>query len=110
MSVYMATNDRSRKVAQIRANPHVTVYYADHGKAAGYVTIIGHAELISDGNEILERKRAYWDQSFPGLKSIVLIKVVPERLEVLDYKGKILVDRETFRTPSVEFPAPKARP
>ena len=109
MTVWFATNDRSRKVAEIRANPRVTLYYADHQKAAGYVTLSGRAELVADMGEILKRKRAYWDQSFPGLRNLVLIKVVPERLDVLDYKGKIQVDPKTWRTPSVEFGAAKPK-
>ena len=109
MTVWFATNDRSRKVAEIRANPRVTLYYADHQKASGYVTISGRAELVADRDEILKRKRAYWDQSFPGLKNLVLIKVVPEKLDVLDYKGKIEVDPKTWRTPTVEFGGAKTK-
>ena len=53
--------------------------------------------------EILKRKRAYWDQAFPGLKNLVLIKVVPERLDVLDYAAGTQPSSETWRPPSVEF-------
>ena len=103
MSVWFATNDRSRKVAEIRADPRVTIYYADHAKASGYVTLSGRAVLVDDPAEIQKRKRAYWDQSFPGLKNLVLIKVVPEKLEVLDYEGKIVVDPVTWRTPALDL-------
>jgi general stress protein 26 len=105
MTVWFATNTRSRKVSEIRRDPRVTLYYADHAKATGYVALAGRATLVEDMQEILKRKRAYWDQSFPGLKNLVLIKVVPERLDVLNYKAGIKVDPETWRTPSIPLGA-----
>jgi len=108
MTVWFATNTRSLKVRQLRKDPRVTLYYADHANATGYVALTGRAQLTEDQAEILKRKRAYWDQAFPGLKNLVLIKVVPERLEVLNYKAGTQADPETWRPPSVEFaPAPK---
>jgi general stress protein 26 len=103
MSVWMATNDRSRKVQEMRKDPRVTLYYSDHQQAIGYVAITGRAVLIDDMNEIKKRKREYWDSAFPGLKNLVLVKVVPERLDVLYYKRGIAADTVTWRTPSVEF-------
>jgi len=104
MTVYMATSTRSRKVQEIRRDPRVCLYYADHTKATGYVAISGRAVLIDDMKEIQKRKRAYWDQSFdPGLKNLVLIKVVPERLDVLNYKQGVVADTVTWRTPSIEM-------
>jgi general stress protein 26 len=106
MTVYVATNTRSRKVQEIRHDPRVTLYYSDHKTAIGYVSLQGRAVLVDDMQEILKRKRAYWDQAFPGLKNLVLIKVVPERLDVLNYKAGTRVDPETWRTPSIELGAP----
>ncbi len=105
LTVWFATNDRSRKVAEMRADPRVTLYYADHAKASGYVSLSGRAVLVDDKAEILRRKRAYWDTSFPGLKNLVLVKVVPEKLDVLNYEGKIVVDPITWRTPSIDVGA-----
>ncbi len=105
MTVWFATNTRSRKVREMRRDPRVSLYYADHAKATGYVALTGRAVLIEDMQEILKRKRAYWDQAFPGLKNLVLIKVVPERLDVLNYKAGVQADPETWRTPSIKFGA-----
>lgn len=103
MSVWMATNPRSLKVREIRRDPRVALYYANHAEAIGYVTVHGRAELVDDMREIVKRKRAYWDQAFPGLVNIVLIKVVPERIDVLNYKAGTPADPETWRPPSVEL-------
>ncbi len=109
MTVWFATNTRSRKVREIRRDPRVALYYSNHANAIGYVQITGHAVLVDDKQEILKRKRAYWDQAFPGLQNLVLIKVVPERLDVLNYKAGVQADPETWRTPSIELgPAPAA--
>ena len=103
MTVWMATNTNSRKVREIRRDPRVCLYYSDHSKAIGYVALSGKAVLVDDMNEILKRKRAYWDQSFPGLKNLVLIKVIPERLEVINYKAGFNNDPATFRAPAIEL-------
>ncbi len=104
MTVYVATNTRSRKVEEIRNDSRVCLYYADHSKATGYVALSGRAVLVDDMKEIQKRKRAYWDQAFqPGLKNLVLIKVVPERLDVLNYKQSVVADTVTWRTPSIEM-------
>jgi general stress protein 26 len=101
MVVWMATHATTRKVKQIRRDPRVSLYYADHANAIGYVAISGRAELVDDMREVLARKRAYWDQAFPGLKNIMLIKVVPERIEVLNYKQGVVADPATLSAPSI---------
>jgi general stress protein 26 len=103
MTVWMATNTNSRKVEHIKRDPRVTLYYANHGTAIGEVALVGRAELTADPAEIQKRRRAYWDQAFPGLKNLTLIKVVPERLEVVNYKAGLNNDPATFRAPSVEL-------
>jgi general stress protein 26 len=110
MTVWFATNTRSRKVREMRRDPRVTLYYADHAKATGYVALSGRAVLTEDMQEILKRKRAYWDQAFPGLKNLVLVKVVPERLDVLNYKAGTQADAETWRTPSIDLGSTPATP
>jgi len=101
MVVWMATNTRSRKVEEIRKDPRVSLYYADHANAIGYVALTGKAVLVDDMKEVLKRKRAYWDSAFPGLKNIVLIKVIPERIDVINYKQKLAGDPATWRTASI---------
>ncbi len=109
MTVWIATNSRSRKAREIQNNPRVCLYYADHSQASGYAAITGKATLVDDMNEKLKRKRSYWDQAFPDWKYLVLIKVVPERLEVLNYKHGMLNDTLTWSAPSVTFEEEKIR-
>ncbi len=103
MTVWIATSTRTRKAQEIRKDPRVVLYYANHKEATGYVALSGRAVLVDDMQEILKRKRAYWDQAFPGLKNLVLIKVVPERLDVLNYAKGALGDEVTWRTPSLDL-------
>jgi general stress protein 26 len=103
MTVWIATNNRSHKIQEIRNNPKVCLYYADHSKATGYVTITGTAVLVDDMNEKLKRKREYWSQAFPDWKYLILIKVVPERMEVLNYTWGKLNDPVTWKVPIVVF-------
>jgi general stress protein 26 len=103
MIVWIATSTLTRKVQQIRRDSRVALYYADHGKATGYVAITGKAVLVDDKAEMIKRKRAYWDTAFPGFKNLVLIKVIPEHLDVLNYSRGALNDPVTWHAPSVEF-------
>jgi general stress protein 26 len=105
MTVWFATSVKSRKAEQIRRDPRVCVYYADHSKAVGSVILSGKATLVDDQNEIKKRYRAYWDQAFPDKKNLVLIKVVAEDLEVLNYKQGLNNEKVTFRAPSLKLGA-----
>jgi general stress protein 26 len=103
MVVWFATNDLSRKVEELRRDPRVTLYYADHNQATGYVAITGRAVLTQDEAEIKAHWREYWSTAFPDRKRIVLIKVLPERLDVLYYQKGMLGDSVTWRTPSIDL-------
>jgi general stress protein 26 len=107
MSIWMATNTRSRKVQEIRKNPNVCLYFANHSKATGNVTITGTAVLVTDSLEIQKRKREYWKQAFPDWRYLVLIKVIPERIEVLNYKWGRQNDPVTWVPPSVLMKKPQ---
>ena len=108
LTVWMATNSRSRKVREIRNNPHVCLYYADHQSATGSVAISGTAVLIDDTEEKEKRKRDYWAEAFPDWKYLVLIKIIPERIDVLNYKREVLNDPENWRIPTVDLRNPSA--
>lgn len=103
MVVWFGTNRNSRKVREIRNNSNVTIYYSDD-KGAGYVAIIGTAILVDDPIEKANWWKEEWGEFYKDQKeSYLLIKVVPEKLEILNYKHNILSDTLTWKTPSVEF-------
>jgi general stress protein 26 len=103
MTVWIATSTLTRKFQQIRRDPRVTLYYANHAQATGYVAITGKAILVDDRAEMIKRKRAYWDTAFPGFKNLVLIKVIPEHMDVLNYSRGAQGDPVTWHAPSVDF-------
>jgi general stress protein 26 len=103
MIVWIATSSRSRKVKEIMKNPNVVLYYANHATATGSVAIRGKAVLVDEMSEKLKRKRDYWKDAFPDWKYLMLIKVIPERIEVINYKYGLNNSSENWDPPSVEF-------
>lgn len=100
---WFATSRSSRKVKEIRNNPRVCVYYANHIDAKGYVNITGKAEVIDDKELLKKMKRDYW-QGIPNWQDIfVLIKIVPETIEVINYKHGLNNDPATFKAPSTDL-------
>lgn len=99
--IWFGTTRSSRKVREIRANSRVAVYFANHLKATGYVTVTGSASVIDDKELLVQMKREYWN-SIPGWQeNFVLIKVIPKSIEVINYKHGLLNNPETFRAPAV---------
>ena len=87
--IWFATSRTSEKVKEIRNNPNVNVYFADHGKAIGYVSIAGKAEDIDDKELLVKMKRDYWN-GIPNWDNIfVLIKIEPVKMEVVNYKHNV---------------------
>ena len=106
--VWFATDSRCRKVREIRNNPQVCLYYADHQNATGYVAVSGRAILINEAAEKMKRKRDYWEKAFPDWKYLILIKIIAEKVDVLNYQRGMLNDSITWRTPSIELENPSA--
>ncbi len=103
MIVWMATNKHTRKYFELLKNPVVTLYYADHSKVDGYVAIKGKAVLVDDMATKLKMKREYWNQAFPDFNDLILIKVVPQRLEIIYYKHKLYNANVTWDPPAAIF-------
>ena len=107
MTVWMATNRQSRKVKEMQSNPNVCVYYADHKIASGYVAINGMAEIIGDKDLLVKKKREYWEQVVPDWENVlVLIKIIPQKLEVVNYKRGLSGNSVTWKSPFIEFNNP----
>ena len=101
--VWMGTNINSRKIREIRNNPVVTLYYSDPD-GGGYITISGTAELVDDPGEKTGRWKESWESFYSEDKdNYILIKVTPDKVEVLSYKHGITGNQVNWRTPVVEF-------
>jgi general stress protein 26 len=103
IEIWFATGRKSRKVTEIKNNPKVCVYYADHSSATGYVTITGTAEIIDDKDLLVKMRRPYWD-GIPNWQDIfVLIKVTPGTIDVINYAHGISGDPVTSRAATIVF-------
>ncbi|HEX2394104.1 MAG TPA: pyridoxamine 5'-phosphate oxidase family protein [Bacteroidales bacterium] len=99
IEIWFATSRSSRKASEIKNNPNVCVYWADHVYAKGYVNITGTAEVIDDKELLVKMKREYWE-GMPNWKDVfVLIKITPRTLEVINYKHGLNNDPVTFKAP-----------
>ncbi len=101
--IWFATSRDSKKVKEMKENPKVAVYFAKHSTAIGYVNISGKAEVIDDKELLMKMKRDYWE-SIPNWQDVfVLIKIVPESLEVINYKYGLNNDPKTSKAPAINF-------
>ncbi len=105
MAVWFATNPKSRKVAEIRRDPRVTLFYFDPGRPdQGYVTLVGRARLVDDPAEKKKRWKEGWEGFWPDRgRGYLLVEVSPERIEVVNPERGILNDPVTWAAPAVEL-------
>src|SRR5256885_992556 len=109
MIVWFGTNPLSRKVAEIRRHPRVTLYYFDRENQA-YVTLHGSARLVNDPQEKLRHWKDDWKDFYPDRnKGYLLIEVRPMRIEVVNTKTGIIGKSRAWDPPSVTFPAKRKR-
>ncbi|MFQ5651726.1 MAG: pyridoxamine 5'-phosphate oxidase family protein [bacterium] len=103
MVVWLATNPKSRKVEQLRRDSRVTLFYFDQG-GLGYVSLIGHAQLVNDPEEKASRWKEEWQQFYPNRETdYLLISITPEKLEIVSAKHNIVGDSKTWAAPTLLF-------
>ncbi len=103
MEIWLGTNKNSRKVQEIKKDSRVTLYY-EIPNGVGYVLIKGNANLVDDPVKKKTYWKSEWSQFYDEEKeSFILIKVVPYKLEILDYRKGIVGDPQTWKIPYVEF-------
>ena len=101
--VWLGTNSRSRKVQQIKKNPEVTLFYFDTNIFT-YVSIQGKAQLITDSLEKTRHWKEEWKPFYKDLKKdYLLIKIMPQFLELLSPQNGFSGDPVTWKTPSLKF-------
>lgn len=103
LTVWFGTNPESRKVDQIRSDPRVTLFYQDSDES-GYVVIQGSAVLINDPEEKEQHWKPEWTGFYPNRPDdYLLIRVSPERMELVSYSRGLVGDPVTWEPPSVRF-------
>ena len=102
-TIWFGTNQKSRKVNQIKHDPRVTLYYLD-GDGSGYVMIHGTAQLIDDAKEKEARWKKEWEAFYPNQKeNYLLIRVSPLWMEVSSATRGITGDSVSWEPPQVQF-------
>jgi general stress protein 26 len=101
--IWFATSRTSRKVKEIKNNPKVCVYFANHLMAKGYVNINGSASVIDDRELLIKMKRDYWNGIQGWQDRFVLIKIIPKSIEVINYKHGLNNDPNTLKAPTISF-------
>ena len=101
--IWFATSRTSRKVKEIKNNPKVCVYFANHLTAKGYVNINGSASVIDDRELLIKMKRDYWNGIEGWQDRFVLIKIIPGSIEVINYKHGLNNDPNTLKAPAISL-------
>lgn len=103
--VWIATNPLTRKTAQIKRDPRVTLTCFD-STTASYVTLLGRATLVRDAAS----KKAHWKPDWTGIykdgpdsRDVVLIRLTPQRLEIVSESRGMVGDPKTWRPLSIDF-------
>jgi len=105
VTVWIATNRLTRKVAEITRDPRVTLLYFN-AAAAEYVTILGTASLVDDADEKARHWKTEWANYFKGGyegEDYLLIRVRPTRLEVVSPGRGLVPDPRTWRPVIVDM-------
>jgi general stress protein 26 len=94
LTIWFGASPRSRKVREIKAHDRVTVAY-EHPEEGAYVTLLGRAVLERDvelrGKYWRRRWVRYWPEG-PESDDYVLIKFMPERLELMSEAREVAPD------------------
>lgn len=100
-TIWMATNPKSRKVAQIKTNSQVTIHYFDKNNL-GYVSLMGNAFIINDNAIKSQKWKDGWEQFYQNQEeAYLLIKFVPETLELISIPTGFTGDEDTWQPHSV---------
>lgn len=106
-TIWLGTNRKTRKVADIQRDPRVALHYFPP-EAYGYVSIYGKARLVDDPEEKSRRWKLGWEEYYPNpSEDYLLIAVTPERMEVVNERRGLPGDPATWKPSSIEWPPAK---
>ena len=99
MTIWFATNPRSRKVQEIQTDARVTLLYFD-ATTKSYVALKGKATLVRDAVEKAKRWKDDWNGMYKDRNrgdDYLLVKVVPDTLEVTSVALQMNNDPATWK-------------
>jgi len=103
LTIWFGTNPKSRKIAQIKNNNKVTIYYRDKDDS-GYVMLHGEAEIVKNQTAKNNYWKETWKSFYPNKKeSYLLIKVTPIWMEIVSPPRNITGSSETWEPPILFF-------
>ena len=105
MTVWIATNPASRKVAQLRRNSRATLLYFDRATES-YVSLMGSVSLVTDPAEKERHWQTKWAPHYPDgprAASHMLIRFMPRTLEIVSAPHKLQSDPKTWRPVVLEL-------
>jgi general stress protein 26 len=106
LTVWIATNPLTRKVAEIRRDSRVTMLYFN-AAAQEYVTLHGMATLVTDSAEKARRWKPEWAPLYkegPRGDGYRLVRIRPSRLEFMSPRHGLMNDPSTWRPVIIAMP------
>ncbi len=95
--IWMATNPKTRKVAQLKRNNTSTLHYFDKSKLA-YVSLMGKTFLINDDTIKNKIWKKGWEKFYPDRKKdYLLLKFVPNTVELISISDGFTGDKKTWK-------------
>lgn len=104
-AVWFATNSRTRKVEELKADGRCALAWFDR-RGMATLTLRGRAELVSDGAEKARHWRKAWAPFHPGGAadpSLVLVRFRPSTLEISSPRHGLANDPGTWRPVIIAF-------
>lgn len=102
-TIWMATNPKSRKVAQLKKNATTTLHYFDKSQLA-YVSLMGKAYLVNDSLLKTHYWKEGWEEFYPNKEQdMLLIKFVPETVELVHILNGFIGDEITWKPHQVRL-------
>jgi len=95
--IWLATNPKSRKVAQLKNNSKTTLHYFDKNNL-GYASLMGNAFLVNDEVIKSQKFKDGWDKFYKNQKEdYLLIKFIPKTLELISVTNQYNGDSLTWK-------------
>ena len=105
-TIWIATNPLTRKVAEMRRDPRVTLLFFN-ANANEYVTVQGRARMITSPAMKAQRWKQEWGPFYSNRyegSDFLLIEVRPFRLEVSSPRHGLMNDTKTWRPVVMDIP------